>query len=156
VKADFLEHLSAAALDVLKTSAFAWGEPCATSELPTAVGDAVLTQIRFDGDCRGDVSLALSRGLAMTLAADVLAAEPDELSDDQVIDACKELTNVLCGQWLTRSFGTQPVFHLSVPEAISPDERSWTTLIAAPGAVGMLIDDQPLAACLNLQPESMP
>jgi hypothetical protein len=158
LNADLLEHLSAAALDVLKTSAFAWGEPCAPAELPTTVEQPVFTRIRFDGERRGDISLALSRGLAATLAADVLAAEPDELSDVQVFDACKELTNVLCGQWLTRSFGTTPVFHLSVPDTIDPasdaDAQGWTSLLAEEGAVGLLIDDQPLAACIHLQSES--
>lgn len=147
---ELLDHLSEATLAVLKASAFAWGEPCPTVELPAVGGEAIVTRVRFQGDATGNVCLAMPAEVAAALAADILSAEADELSDEQIDDACKELTNVVCGQWLTRSFGDRPVFHLSVPEAEHVEKAEWYALIDGPGAVGVQIDERPLAAGIHL------
>ncbi|MGC3970708.1 MAG: chemotaxis protein CheX [Pirellulales bacterium] len=146
-----LSQLSTVTVDVLKAAAFSWGEPCPTVELGTEFDDVLLTQVRFSGPSTGVVGLAMPEQLATTLAADILSADGDDLTAEQIEDACKELANVVCGQWLTAAFGSQPVFKLSVPEAARLNRDGWCEWIDAPTAIGVQIDDQPLAAqiCLD-------
>lgn len=72
--------------------------------------------IEYRGPLVGRLQSWCTRGLAIKLAANLLALEPDE-GEAQVgaDDALREFMNVLCGQLVTRWYGAEAVFNLSIP-----------------------------------------
>lgn len=73
-------------------------------------------EIAYRGPLAGRLQCWCTRGLATKLAANLLALEPDE-GEAQVgaDDALREFMNVLCGQLVTRWYGSEAVFNLSIP-----------------------------------------
>src|SRR5262249_38435520 len=104
----WLDILTTVTIDVLKATAFAWAEASPLDELPTQIEQPLEVRVHFRGNQTGTLSLALPRELGATLAADILSDDTDEVTEAQIEDACNEILNVICGQWLTGAFGEIP------------------------------------------------
>lgn len=79
-------------------------------------GDCVECAIGYQGPCSGTLRLRCTREFAALLAANLLGIEPDdEAAHEKAQDALKELMNVLCGQFVTDTYGRDAVFNLSLP-----------------------------------------
>lgn len=140
----WLATLATVTQDVLKATAFAWGETCALEELSPQTSPLFQSRVKFRGQHDGDVRLVMPRELGAMLAADILSDDADSLLEIEIEDACNEIANVICGQWLTGAFGTLPVFTLSVPEATWIAEAEWQELLASKSSIGVQVDDLPL------------
>jgi hypothetical protein len=103
------EHdaLRRAFADVGEHSFFAYVEPCDAvrfEEEAAAASSWVRSSVIFDGPFGGAVCLALPDTLARELFGAFLGAEPDSVpSDEALFDLVGELTNMVCGAWLTRA-----------------------------------------------------
>jgi CheY-specific phosphatase CheX len=75
----------------------------------------VESEVGFAGDVSGRMRLVFSRRLAEQVAANLIGAEPGELSEEQVFDAVKEAANIICGN-LLRLAGAQ-ASAVSIPVA---------------------------------------
>jgi CheY-specific phosphatase CheX len=91
--------------------------PAADSE--TEAGFAA--RLGFDGRPSGSLTIAISQTAAATLAANFLAAEPDDpISSAQVGGVVCELANMICGSLLSR-VESGGHFRLSSPNLLAPD-----------------------------------
>lgn len=130
--ANVKEALRRAAADVLERFAFSFVE----AEEDVFAEDAMDFHARqgFQGASRGAVGLVVPRALAMELGANILGAEPGEVSEDTGRDAVKELTNIICGELLPELYGRRAVFNLGVPALRET-------------AAGTAADELPVHAC---------
>ena len=82
-----------------------------------------ISSLKFDGIVKGSYYAICQESFAKALTAN-LVGEAGEPTDDEVKDALKELVNVVSGNLLTESWGTDHVFALSSPEVkvVTKDE----------------------------------
>lgn len=142
------ETLSQVAQDILRATAFAFGDPCAPAELPECGPAAIKARLRFQGHVSGELILAMPPDLCASLAADILTEDAAELGVEQTHDAIKELLNVIAGNWLTAVHGDQPAFALSTPLAETVEAAEWGRLCSHDESVGVVIDGRPLLVAL--------
>lgn len=106
--------LSALVNDVLGDMAFMITDPTQAA-LPSG-GKWLVGEIRYRGPVSGLLTCWCSRPFSAQLAANLLGLDPG--ADDAqhaADDAMREFLNVLCGHLVTRWFGTEAVFNLSIP-----------------------------------------
>jgi CheY-specific phosphatase CheX len=113
-------------------------------------GEYLHVSIAFSGPSEGVVNLTAPDGLCRQLAANVLGGEPDEMTGEQAGDALKELANVICGELIECLFGTDSVFHLTIPMLMRVDEGKWRELMADSAALRLVVEDSVLLANLVL------
>lgn len=82
-----------------------------------AIADAWLeTEIRYDGPQCGTLRFWCTRGFSEQLAANLLGSDPDEGQlESEANDAVKEFMNIVCGQFITATHGTEDIFDLTIP-----------------------------------------
>ena len=126
---DMLAGLVAALAEVAENSLFAFSDATdretfldGVSSLDDATG-AHATWIRaavtFGGDAAGVVELVLPTTLARELCTAFAGEEdPAAITDDAVYDFAGELTNMVCGLWLTRA-SRERLFDLRQPQVAS-------------------------------------
>ena len=147
-----VETLATVLCDVLEASAFSFADPCEKDELPEARGEILQAEITFRDDVQeGTIRLAAPAELAVTFSAEMLALDPEEVTDALSADALKELLNVICGQLLTSVWGEEPLFQLTVPRISSIDEEAWHKFCERTEALTLVVDDIPLACELCLR-----
>ncbi len=106
--------LTAIFSDVLANLAFMFIDESQAEPPP---GPWLETSIQYQGAVRGRLSLCCPREFSETLAANLLGVDSMELEGaGPAEDAIRELLNVVCGQFVTARYGTETVFHLSIPE----------------------------------------
>lgn len=135
---------------VLEKFAFMFGETCEKEELIIEEDRYLQATINFHGFISGVFGIASPVSLCVDLAANILGIDPDDqMASEDGGDALKELLNVICGQILTRIFGEETIFNLSVPTLQEMDRDAWRDLIDEPETIGLLLDDIPMAVNLH-------
>ena len=113
--------LVAAIVQVAEHSFFTYAEPCGAAEVEERLPADMrwlCAAIGFEGTHRrGRLEIAMPLSLARELAAGFGGCEPPELTDAMVIDATGELSNMVCGVWLTRT-SPHAAFALDAPIVI--------------------------------------
>jgi CheY-specific phosphatase CheX len=90
----------------------------------------VNARISFTGPCSGDIGLLIEPPLDGLIASHMLGIDPKEpLLQDMIDDAVKEMVNVVCGQFLTLTFGSRPVFSLGIPIVLSLGPKVCNSLL---------------------------
>lgn len=102
--------------EVLETMFFAEAEPVACDH----EGDCVAARVRFTGNPNGELTVMLSRTLALSASAGFLAEDNDEVTDEELHQVACELANIICGAILSRLHPNSRV-SLSTPELSIPD-----------------------------------
>ena len=97
----------------------------------------VVAYLTFEGDPSGSLTLRVTAGAARSVAADFLAAEEPDLSEQQIGDVICELANMICGSVLSRV------------------ESATTFRLASPRIVAFESDPQDLAGGAS-EPEASP
>ncbi len=117
------ESLRASAIDVtshiLETMFFVTLEPWTGrggEDSPSAPASWLEGRIRFVGPRTGEVRLYVPLELAQAMAANFLGLEEGIPTDAQARDVVGELTNMICGNLLSR-LDRKVIYNLSVPEA---------------------------------------
>lgn len=111
--------LSTVAHDMLMDLAFLMpGEPLSPTE---AAGFPIVASVDFQGPCKGRLWLSASRGVLCPLAANMLGLDDDQRpTEEQQIDAIKELLNVIGGNLLPVMTSPEDVYEL-LPPSLHPD-----------------------------------
>ena len=88
----------------------------------------VIGSIGVAGFLTGSISLFLPRTLADKAVASLLMMEPSELTDEDVVDAIGELTNMVGGSIKTELFQKAPLFDISIPSVYVGDDLQRRTV----------------------------
>ena len=139
------ETLASVFCDVLAKMAFMFGDVADAAELAAPDGELLRTDVEFRGEHSGSLRLAAPAALGPSLAANVLGLdEGDAQAALRAHDALGELLNVTAGHLMTVLAGERAVVDLTAPVTSELTPAEWNTLRAAPGAVGLLVEGQPL------------
>ena len=85
-------------------------------------GETSAAAVTFSGPFNGGLIMRVSTGMLDELAANMLGAGGEELTESQRFDGFKELLNVVCGNLLPRLAGDKAVFNVGAPLLLSGDE----------------------------------
>jgi len=147
------ENLAQALESVINTMASLPLEIVDPRDLPDMEAPLVHAHINFTGESSGEIGLLFDPPLASLLAARILGLEDkDQLLDDMIEDAVKELLNVVCGQFLTMSFGETPVFSLTVPHVFPLGVPACRALLKGPHVIAFLVNGYTLLGHTRIRP----
>ncbi|QDU69873.1 chemotaxis protein CheX [Engelhardtia mirabilis] len=148
---EFKEPLAGAFTRVLEEVAMIFADQVDAAELEAPSGSCLAINVGFGGSGTGNMRLMTTADMAREVAAGALGLDADETSDEDAIDALKELLNVALGQLLTDLAGTEAIFDLTAPSAeVGLESDSWDALKLEEGAVGMLSDEHPVLLSLTV------
>lgn len=82
----------------------------------------VIGSIGVAGFLSGSISLFLDQALARQAAAAMLMLEADAVTDEELVDAIGELTNMIGGNIKTALFERTPLFDISIPSVYVGDD----------------------------------
>jgi len=121
-----------ALISVLKDMAGTEAAPAGSTSVPSFETSLIHAHITFDGECSGELGMFMDPALAARIASRILGADPNEpLLQEMILDAGKELLNVICGQFLTMRFGPEPIFSLGVPRVFPLSAQACNALISS-------------------------
>ena len=148
--ADHQAALLAAFAEVAENSLFAFADASSEERFDEAARttpDAWLhAGIRFSGPVGGHLEVVAPATLLRRLCAAFAGApSPDDIGDHDLFDFAGELTNMVCGTWLTRTWKHES-FSLAPPCVFHGPDRSLAVRPdnASPGTVYLAIDDTPI------------
>jgi chemotaxis protein CheY-P-specific phosphatase CheC len=113
-----------------------------------AIEDGLRARLEFRGAPPGRFELLVSRTAAREIAANFLGLAPDEISDEQVGDVVREMTNMLCGSVLSQ-LECDSTFDLSAPRIVC-DVPSEAGLASEAYRSAFELETGGLALCLEL------
>ncbi len=143
---DAVTQVAGAVASVAELCFFADVQPCDDrrfEDLATAAESWLVATVQFrEGDCAGVLSCSVPHDLARNLldaftGRDPLDPDPDR---EALFDLVGELSNMICGTWLTR-MATAQTFTLSRPVVALAPERP----VTPEAATLMAVNDLPLA-----------
>jgi hypothetical protein len=113
------ERLGSLLVELLESAAFIFAEPA--EEKPWAEADLVGARLVLEHGERVELALCVPAELAHTLAANLLALEPDsEEARTSAGDAVGELANMIAGTLAVEMFGVDVVCKIGVPR-VAPE-----------------------------------
>ncbi|MDX2149873.1 MAG: chemotaxis protein CheX [Bryobacteraceae bacterium] len=102
--------------EVLETMCFAFPEGPLDAALAPVGEDAIDAEIRFCGHAAGAFHLRVGPQAAWELASSFLGTDAGELEEGRMVDAVREIANMICGSALSALEADQS-FELSEPSA---------------------------------------
>jgi hypothetical protein len=163
---EVLPSLEAALTEVAEQSFCGFVEPCTPDRFGELLDSARETggawlraHLGFKGPFQGELTVDLPEPLAKSLLASCLgldANDDSQFSPVVIEDGAGELANMICGTWLTRSYGSAR-FDLKPPRVERLAQQAFTVSTAATVATdanGVLltgINDQPVRVGLSVQ-----
>ncbi len=117
MKENIRQTLTKATFEVFEKMFFVFLEPVETAPKPYDH----LSAIDFGGRATGTLRIMMSRGLAETMAQNMLGCDPSEVTAAMIEDCCREAANMVCGNFL-RKMSEQDVFNLSLPRCVPADQ----------------------------------
>lgn len=100
----------------LADGAFVFADPADSDAAPA---DGVAIDIRFEGPVTGFLCLEAPVTLGAEIAANLLESDHAP-TDQESIEAMKELVNMIAGSFLPAAFGVQAEFRLGLPSEPHP------------------------------------
>jgi len=120
-----------AVVSVLKDMAATCAEMAESGDVPRFDRPLVHAHIAFDGHRSGELGLLMDPEFAAEIASRMLGMDCGEsLLQETVLDAVKELLNVVCGQFLTLRFGDEQSFSLGVPQVFTLSAQACNILLS--------------------------
>jgi CheY-specific phosphatase CheX len=130
-------------IEVLEQLAYMFATDVELDRVNAGVASYLQARMQFTGEPSGSVSVAVPREVAREIAANILGLEPDDPAvDRRLSDALGEVLNVTCGHLLTRLFGEEPVFTMTVPETSTLEHLRWRELLEHPDTIAVRCDEQ--------------
>jgi hypothetical protein len=115
-----------------------------------AEGKHYLATMTFKGVLNGSLFVLCPRLFMESLCRNLLGLDFDEeVSVADAMDALRELTNVLSGNFLTQAYGEDTVFELIYPNAREADDADIDHVFSSPLVKGFEADDQFVAVALG-------
>ena len=92
----------------------------------------VIGSVGVAGFLSGSITLFMNKDLAKIMTARMLMIEPDEIeSDEEMIDAIGEVTNMVAGNIKTHLFKKVPLFDISTPSVTIGQEVKRTSIASS-------------------------
>ncbi len=114
LKKEVLERVVA---HVLEDAAFVLAEPLEENAPNPEEWRAVGVSLSFRGPVNGQIEMWAPREVALGFAANMLGLDAEDFeTEEESLDAMKEVLNIICGNLLTEAMGSEPVFDLGTPE----------------------------------------
>ncbi len=88
-------------------------------------------EVEFDGPFVGRMHVVASEDAISEAACNMLAAE-GEVDDELALDVLREVSNIVCGQFLPSLQGETAVFDIGAPKLVSMDELAREHEISIP------------------------
>lgn len=103
--------------NIMGCGAFVFVDPLPVSQQPdSATWEAIGVELSYAGPQKGHLSLWASMPAIRNLCANMIGAEEgDSIPLDKLVDALKEILNMIVGNLLTVVYGEEPVFELGLP-----------------------------------------
>ncbi|MEI6564314.1 MAG: chemotaxis protein CheX [bacterium] len=136
-------------IETLEQFAFLLGDPPDVNPPSAMPSTAWVVRLIFSGPRTGKLGMATTPCLARQMAANLFGIERDDVSDEQAVDALKELLNVTCGDYLHEIEGNTPIYDLSAPTISSVDDLTLQTQLAGWPQVALNVEGQPLFVFLG-------
>jgi hypothetical protein len=147
---DGLAALAAAAAQVAEDSLFAYAEACDVARAAGLVQARPATErwlvaaVAFTGPFEASVRLSLPQALATDLAGAFCGLPPESLDEPQIADFAGELTNMMCGLWLTQTHRAER-FALASPQVAATTAGAVAAGVASEAdTIAMMLKDTPL------------
>ncbi len=161
--ADVMPSLEAALTEVAEQSFCGFVEPCTPDRFVELLdvardrgADWLRAHLGFAGPFKGELTVDLPEPLATQLLASCLGLDETDASQFSPVvieDGAGELANMICGTWLTRSYGGAR-FDLKPPRVERLDPQAFTNASACTPVSGVLltgINDMPVQVQLAMQ-----
>jgi len=111
--------------DVLETMFFLsldYPHDVSNNELWNTGKDQILAStLNFDGPFSGNTVFCIPKKIALSITADFLGKDEEDVSDDQINGTVKEIINMLTGNTFS-IYDPDTVFNLEVPEMVKFDD----------------------------------
>lgn len=111
--------LSESAVRVLEGAAFLFTDDLNPENTPRDISawSPIVTSLHYEGPNVGFCELWLSQSMAKTVAQNMLGLESlDDVTEQKMHDAAKEMLNMVLGNFLTDAFGVDDVYGLGIPQ----------------------------------------
>lgn len=136
---------------VLEQTAFMFAEEADKKNCSLPDSSFFCSTISFRGPSEGNITLCVPESISPEITANTLGIEPgQDISDKMEEDTVKELTNILCGQFITEVEGTAPVFDFTPPEIRKLPRENWKNLLVSDNSTAVKIDQIPLLLKLEM------
>ena len=106
------EMLMTSIFEVFERMFFTFLEPLDESD--PAWNYDFITKIQFLGPNKGDMSIYLTNGLAVTMVENMLNIGAEKISEELIVDIAKEAVNMICGNFV-RKLDISRVYDLTIP-----------------------------------------
>lgn len=147
-----IDRLSEAAEEVLAAMFYVFAAPTDENDQELDLSDGALCcRISFTGPQKGALSIVVPNDAGRTLAANFMGLEQDEIEEAMVLDALKELTNMIGGRFLVL-VEPEKSFDMGLPEMRSCIADEADRIAAQAGASLVFESDEGMFAFyLNLE-----
>ncbi len=107
--------------NIMGCGAFIFIDPLPESARPNpATWESIGVSLSYGGSCKGHLSLWAAMPFIRTLCSNMIGAdEGSSIPLDKLVDALKEILNMIVGNLLTVVYGDAPVFELGLPELLN-------------------------------------
>lgn len=121
-------------------------------DMPEMKGDALNIRIEYSGKHAGELGLIMERPLASQIAARILGlGSTDDIYDDMIEDAVRELINVVCGHFVTQMYGYTPILKISMPKVFLLGSPACNVLLENPNICTIMVDNFPLLGLVRVR-----
>jgi hypothetical protein len=134
------ELLARALGSTLEEAAFVFTE--AGSPPPPFDGKVLEARITYQGPRTGELRLTTGRGMASTLAANLLGEEEGEEVERRGADAIGELLNMLVGSLVVELFGDDTRCRLGVPRVEEREPGAYLADLKNADCAAHLVDEE--------------
>jgi CheY-specific phosphatase CheX len=111
---------------------------------PIPFQNAVTAEVSFTGVFSGRLAVVMTEPALRELAANMMGIDGKEVEQNQLVDALKEITNIICGNWLPVVGGDEAVFHIAAPRILSPSQAAIALTDRPPSVLEkMSVDEEP-------------
>jgi chemotaxis protein CheX len=105
--------------EIFQTMIFMSVEPCDKGN-PAIEGELLMGSITYKGDIEGCLGICCTMECAKAIAANMLCMEsPDEVMEEDLVDAMGEVSNMVMGSIKTRLQDTITNIELSIPSVVA-------------------------------------
>jgi len=134
---------------ILSESAFVFCDPLDEENRPDiGAWEAEGVSLDFGGNAHGTVWMYAGKGFLRSTAANMLGIDESCYTPEKGVDALKEILNIIVGNLLTTVYGTEPIFDLSIPQALAAD--SITQRYTNENAVWLTAEGEPLLFLMEI------
>ncbi len=132
------------AQSVLETMVFAMSERTESCPL-YQLENYLLAEISYSGSRNGELFIIAPKPLCRDWA-EMMAGED---SDNLIHDVLGEVSNIIGGNWLTRSFKSDEKIRLHPPKVTVADAHQWDRVTGELAVVFLTVDDRPFILHVN-------